>query len=210
MDWLPYILLLVCGVVFVVLGAWYRTHKKKEYLREVGQILGFSVIEWDEGCCSDCRDSDPNPYPLRGNTFCYCDGGGGGCGDCKGGNGKGGDGAIVCVILIVFGVLVSIAACLAFCPTEPHFQVEDPRRKGRFHIIYNTRYAYVYHEQRFETLEQLRDQLRHDFSSNDRDLYDEEGEEEQEGETAVVPMIRGEEREIEMEEGCVHHQQMTV
>lgn len=209
MDWLPYILLLVCGVIFVVLGTWYRTHKKKEYLREVGQVLGFSVIEWEEGCCSDCRDSDPNPYPLRGNSFCYCDAGGGG--DCKG-SGKGGDGdcAIVCVILIVFGVLVAIAACLAFCPTEPHFQVEDPRRKGRFHIVYNTRDAYVYHEHRFDTLEELRDQLTLDFSGNYEDNVDDDHQ--QEGETVAVPMIRGqeEEGEIEMEEGCVRHQEMTV
>lgn len=202
MDWLPYILLLLCGMVFVVLGAWYRTHKKKEYLREVGQVLGFLVIEWEEGCCSDCSDTDPNPYPLRNNTFCYCGGGGGG--DCKG-SGKGdGDCAIVCVILTIFGVLVAVAACLAFCPTEPHFQVEDPRRKGRYHLVYNTRDAYIYHEQRFETLEELRDQLTQDFSVeyNGGEYNNEDGDQ-NEGETAVVPVIVGEPGEIEMEEGCV-------
>lgn len=177
MDWLPYILLIFCGLVFVALGTWYRTEQKNKYLRKVSQILGFPVTEWKESCCSDCRSQDPNPYPLRDNTFCYCGGGGGG--DCKGG-----DKEAVCILLIIFGILVSVAACLAFCPIEPHLQVEDPRRKGHFHIIYNTRHAYVYHDQRFDTLEKLRDQLRQDFQ------------EEQEGETVVVPVIVG-----EMEEG---------
>ncbi len=193
MDWLPYILLIFCGLVFVALGTWYRTEQKKKYLCEVSQILGFPVTEWKESCCSDCRSQDPHPYPLRNNTFCYCGGGsgGGGGGDCKGG-----DGAAVCILLLVFGILVSVAACLAFCPIEPHLQIEDPRRKGHFHIIYNTRHAYVYHDQRFVTLEKLRDQLRQDFQVED---------EEQEGVTVVVP------GEIEMEEEgrCVIRQEMV-
>lgn len=186
-DWLPYVLLILCGIVFVLLSIWYRTERKKQYLREVSQILGFPVTEWNESCCSDCRESS-NPYPLRDNTLCYCGGGGGDCkGDCKG------DGAAVCVLLLIFGILISAAACLAFCPMEPHLQIEDPRRKGHFHIIYNTRAAYVYHELRFATLETLRDQLRRDFQQ-----------EEDEGETAVVPVIVGEgEIEMEGEEGCV-------
>lgn len=204
-DWLPYVLLIVCGVVFVALGGWYRRQKKKQYLTEVGQVLGYPVTEWTESCCDDSSAGTDRPYhPLGSGNFCYCDcngggSGGGGSGGCGGGGG-GGDREAACILLLVFAILLSVAACLAWCPVEPHFQVED-RKKKQKHVIYNTDSAYIYHGERFKTLEKLRDRLKEEFG-------EEEGEREGQGETVVVPVIEG---EIEMEEGSVPLKQvMTV
>ena len=175
-DWLPYVLLIVCGVVFVALGGWYRQRKKAQYLAEVSQILGYPVTEQQESCC---EGSDRPYHPLGNGNFCYC--------DCSGGGGGGGgDREAVCILLLVFAILLSFAACLAWCPVEPHFQVEDRKRKQK-HVIYNTTSAYIYHGERFRTLEKLKVQLDRDFGEQD----------EREGEdTIVVPVIMGEE-EIE-------------
>ena len=159
-DWLPYVLLIVCGVVFVVLGGWYRRQKKKQYLAEVGQVLGYPVTEWTESCCDDSRGPDRPYHPLGSGNFCYCNcngGGGGGSsgsGGGGGGGGGGGDREAACILLLVFAILLSVAACLAWCPVEPHFQVED-RKKKQKHVIYNTDSAYIYHGERFKTLEKL-------------------------------------------------------
>lgn len=175
-DWLPYVLLIVCGIVFVALGGWYRQQRKNKYLAEVSQELGYPVTEWTGSSYSD------GYHPLGSGNFCYCDCGGGG--DCKGDK----DGA--CIILLVFAILLSIAACLAWCPVEPHFQVEDKKKKK--HIVYNTDSAYIYHGKRFRSLEELRVRLRRDFEDG--------AERESEEETAVVPVLNG---EIEGEEGSV-------
>ena len=201
-DWLPYVLLIVCGVVFVALGKWYRQRKKAQYLAEVSRILGYPVTEQQESCC----EGSDRPYHPSGN-FCFCSGGGGG-GDCNGGGG--GDREAACILLLVFAILISFAACLAWCPVEPHFQVEDRKKKQR-HVIYNTDSAYIYHGERFRTLEKLKVQLDRDFGEeNER-----EGEE-----TMVVPVFREEEIEgdasvlpwqNEREEGSVPLKQvMTV
>lgn len=202
-DWLPYVLLIVCGVVFVVLGGWYRRQRKAQYLTEVSEVLGYSVTEWTESCCDDSSGPGRPYHPLGSGNFCYCDcngsggGGSGGSGGCGGGGG-GGDREAACILLLVFAILLSVAACLAWCPVEPHFQVED-RKKKQKHVIYNTDSAYIYHGERFKTLEKLRDRLKQEFG---------EDEEEKEGETAVVPVIMG---EIEGEEGSVPLKQvMTV
>lgn len=196
-DWLPYVLLIVCGVVFVALGGWYRRQKKKQYLTEVGQVLGYPVTEWTESCCDDSSGPDRPYHPLGSGNFCYCDcngSGGGGSGGCGGGGG--GDREAACILLLVFAILLSVAACLAWCPVEPHFQVED-RKKKQKHVVYNTDSAYIYHGERFKTLEKLRDRLKQEFG-------------EEEGETAVVPVLR-EEEECEGEEGSVPLKQvMTV
>lgn len=210
-DWLPYVLLIVCGVVFVALGGWYRRQKKAQYLAEVGQVLGYPVTEWTESCCDDSSGPARPYHPLGSNNFCYCDcnGGGGGRGCGGGGGGGGGDREAACILLLVFAILLSVAACLAWCPVEPHFQVED-RKKKQKHVVYNTDSAYIYHGERFKTLEKLRDRLKEEFGE----------EEEKEGETAVVPVIKGEEVEgeasvlpwqNEREEGSVPLKQvMTV
>lgn len=193
-DWLPYVLLIVCGVAFVALGGWYRTQRKNKYLAEVGQVLGYPVTEWTESCCEGSPAGPDRPYhPLGSGNFCYCDcrGGGRGGGDCKG------EGA--CILLLLFAILLSVAACLAWCPVEPHFQVED-RKKKQKHVVYNTDSAYIYHGERFKTLEKLRDRLREEFGEEASVLQ----------ETAVVPVLR-EEEEIEGEEGSVPLKQvMTV
>lgn len=180
-DWLPYVLLIVCGIVFVMLGGWYRRQRKNKYLAQVSQVLGYPVTEYTGS------SYDGHYHPLGSGNFCYCNCGGGDCGHGGGGDCKGDkDGA--CIILLVFAVLLSVAACLAWCPVEPHFQVED--KKKRKHVIYNTDSAYIYHGKRFRSLEELRERLRRDF---------EEGAEREE-ETAVVPILNG---EIEGEEGSV-------
>lgn len=189
-DWLPYVLLVVCGVAFVALGGWYRRQRKNKYLAEVGQVLGYPVTEWTESCCEDSPGPDRPYHPLGSGNFCYCDcssggggGGGGGGGDCKG------EGA--CILLLLFAILLSVAACLAWCPVEPHFQVEDKKKK-QTHVIYNTDSAYIFHGERFKTLEKLRDRLREEFGEEER-----EGEEE---ETVVVPEIEGEEGSVPLKQ----------
>lgn len=123
MEW-PSILLIICGIVFLLMAVYHRHSKETVYLKAIQEQLGRPVERSTEATSN-----------RGGSYFINIETGGGGSTPSGGASSSSSSGSSDGNVLFCFGMLVLLALCHAFYPVHPNFKVHDA--KGRWHHVRN-------------------------------------------------------------------------
>lgn len=157
------IIMFILLLLAAICGAFvYRRWRRKEYLQQLTQAIGYPVIEWTDAPSSSSSSSSSSSVVSSDTWCCYFGGGGD--------NRDSGDGCLFLLFLIILVAVVGFFAYLLsylLGSIEPHFKVKHPIKPRTYAKVLNTRTAFIYNSARYTLVSQLRDQIHTDFAAEE-------------------------------------------